>query len=271
MRAAAVWMDSRSSSRVVAPFVQPADRLGRHAQRVDVGQPDAAPAHGAHDLVDIDGLGRAVALPYPHRRLRVRLIRGGAGHGMLGGGGRPGLSGDRVAHASLLARRQTVQTDPREAEGRPMRGEAPDSRSPPRATRRTKGGEAGHHRPHGRPEPASLEAFRSTRRVDSIAPSAGRSSGSRARRPGRLSTVHRFPAPMGPVRQVEVVLADRYGAAPDSHRVPLNPGPCPEHSGHKIRRLLVYVNLDVGVRSLQSNRNHGPVQRPDSGAMPTAR
>ncbi len=51
-------------------------------------------------------------------------------------------------------------------------------------------------------------------------PGAGRSSGSRALRPGRLPTVHRFPALVGPVLGVEVVLAYRCGAAPEFHRVP---------------------------------------------------
>src|SRR6188768_4426586 len=50
----------------------------------------------------------------------------------------------------------------------------------------------------------------------------GRSSGF-ASAPGYPApTVHRFPRPEGPVRSVEVVLAYRCGAAPESHRVPFS-------------------------------------------------
>jgi hypothetical protein len=47
--------------------VEAADRLGRDAHRVDVGEPGAASVHRAHDLVDVDGSAAPL-------RLRTRIV-----------------------------------------------------------------------------------------------------------------------------------------------------------------------------------------------------
>jgi hypothetical protein len=62
MRAAAVRMDSSSSSVVVAPSLRP--------EMVRVATHIGSMLHGAHDLVDVDGLQVAVALADPHGRAR---------------------------------------------------------------------------------------------------------------------------------------------------------------------------------------------------------
>jgi len=73
--------------------VQAGDGLQGDAHGVDLVQAVAAAAHGAHDLVDVDGLALAAALGHGHhgasglRRRQAEIILGGARGGGLGRGG----------------------------------------------------------------------------------------------------------------------------------------------------------------------------------------
>ena len=70
MSAAAVWIESWSSSRVVAPSYRPLIVFVATRSASTSGNPPQRAAHGANDLVHVHRLRAAAALRHAHARLR---------------------------------------------------------------------------------------------------------------------------------------------------------------------------------------------------------
>ena len=230
---------------MVAPSKRPLIVLVAIRNESTSARPDAAPADGADDLVDVHRLERATALADPHARLRADVLRRA----------RPSRCWSQPRSASI-----DMGFSSRSCGCRPRRGEKPAkrarrrsaSRAPeptfsPRGRWRHRGVKGSRRAPlhlHeesrvpvGPPPPARLPG----RTGDGFLPAsdAGRSSGLRARSGEPESLGPTASQPEGPVLVVGFVLAYRCGAASDSHRVPFEPGQSPQHQ-HETQYIVVY-------------------------------
>ena len=150
-------------------------------------RPDAAAADGADDLVDVDRLGRAVALCDPHGRLRIALVSGGLRSSCRRARARRCCPWSRLDRGLAQHRFFSSSRPPGVKDAARNDGENRETAQ----TTQTGWRQLGPYPPPARLPGRTAAGFLP-------ASDAGRSSGLRALRlVSRVPTVHRFPAPEG--------------------------------------------------------------------------